>query len=515
MYVVGSEDNGAGFLDWRIEKRRLDTGAFDGGFGTGGVISGDTVTRRADGIAIDSTYMYIVGHRDASYDWRIEKRRLDTGALVAGFGTGGVVFGAAETFIAYDIAIDSNFMYVVGYELDGLNNEYFRVEKRSLDTGNLDAGFGAGGVITGPISTIGYAIAIDASDMYIVAGEGSTDWRIEKRSLSNGTLDGSFGTGGVVTSVPGEVPRDVKIRSTYLYIVGYETDGVDREWRIEKRRLDTGALDSGFGTSGVVTSTSGYRVFSVSLDAPYMYIAGDDDSPYNWRIEKRRLDTGALDNGFGNNGAVTSTNGQTTWDNAIDASSIYAIGWNSNPDWRIEKRRLDTGALRGDEIDVGSPLAALNTSATLSTPGSAFRLRLLMHIGISDLSLSGASFKLQYATRSGTCDAGFVGESYADVTALTSIAYFDNPTPADGWTLIPNVNDPTHGSDPIVTQTYEEANTLTNSVGAIAVGEDGMWDFALFDNSAPSSTAFCFRLVHSDGALFNTYSFIPEIITAP
>jgi hypothetical protein len=76
-----------------------------------------------------------------------------------------------------------------------------------------------------------------------------------------------------------------------------------------------------------------------------------------------------------------------------------------------------------------------------------------------------------------------------------------------------NQNDPMHGSDVIRLQSYEEANNLTNGMSAIAVGEDGMWDFALVDNTAPASTAYCFRLVESDGTTFDTYSVIPEITT--
>ncbi|MCK4692459.1 MAG: hypothetical protein KAT23_02450, partial [Anaerolineales bacterium] len=104
MYVVGAQGPDSNNLDWRIEKRRLDTGAYDTGFGTSGVVSGDAASRRADGIAIDATYMYVIGHRDSSYDWRIEKRTLATGAFDSGFGTSGVVSGASTTFIAYDIA---------------------------------------------------------------------------------------------------------------------------------------------------------------------------------------------------------------------------------------------------------------------------------------------------------------------------------------------------------------------------------------------------------------------------
>ncbi|MEK7652217.1 MAG: hypothetical protein AAB351_03415 [Patescibacteria group bacterium] len=167
-----------------------------------------------------------------------------------------------------------------------------------------------------------------------------------------------------------------------------------------------------------------------------------------------------------------------------------------------------------DSTDVGTALVAQDTAATLGSTGAAFRLRILLHIGANQLIASGQLFKLQFATQSGTCDTGFVGETYADVTAATVVAYNNNATPADDATLTANANDPTHGADTIVNQTYEELNTFTNSVAAIPSGQDGEWDFALFDNGATASTAYCLRAVKSDGTVLDTYTQIPQITTA-
>lgn len=167
-----------------------------------------------------------------------------------------------------------------------------------------------------------------------------------------------------------------------------------------------------------------------------------------------------------------------------------------------------------NSTDVGTALAAQDTAATLVSAGAAFRLRILLHIGANQLIASGQSFKLQFAQQSGTCDTAFSGETYADVTAATVIAYNNNATPADGATLTANANDPTHGADTIVNQTYEELNNFTNSVAAISSGQDGKWDFSLKDNGAAVGTAYCLRAVKSDGTVLNTYSVIPQITTA-
>lgn len=170
-----------------------------------------------------------------------------------------------------------------------------------------------------------------------------------------------------------------------------------------------------------------------------------------------------------------------------------------------------------DTTDVGTTLAGQDTAATLSSSGAAFRLRLLLHIDANQLIASGQSFKLQFVGKgTGTCasPSGGTPATYTDVTAATVIAYKNNATPADGATLTATSSDPTHGADTIVNQTYEELNNFTNSVAAIPSGQDGKWDFALFDNSAPISTSYCLRIVKSDGTALTTYTVYPEITTA-
>ena len=59
-------------------------------------------------------------------------------------------------------------------------------------------------------------------------------------------------------------------------------------------------------------------------------------------------------------------------------------------------------------------------------------------------------------------------------------------------------------------QASGEANRVTNSVAAI---QDGQWDFALVDHSAPEATPYCLRVVKADGTLLDTDTIIPELTT--
>ena len=163
-------------------------------------------------------------------------------------------------------------------------------------------------------------------------------------------------------------------------------------------------------------------------------------------------------------------------------------------------------------IDVGSPLnsVAQNTATTAPGEGIGFRLRLDAHVTTS--AASSGSFKLQYAQKSGTCDTSFTGETYNDVTASSPIAYYDNPIATDAMPLATNANDPTHSTDNVIKQEYQESGNF-DLVNSTAVGEDAMWDIALKDNGAPSTTSYCFRVVNSTGATISSYSVIPEITT--
>jgi hypothetical protein len=80
-----------------------------------------------------------------------------------------------------------------------------------------------------------------------------------------------------------------------MYVVGYDYSPKYCRWRIEKRSLTDGSLVSAFGTGGVVTSKPSVgwdRAYSIAIDSAAMYVAGRDRSPgeledWQWRIEKR------------------------------------------------------------------------------------------------------------------------------------------------------------------------------------------------------------------------------------
>src|SRR3989338_3264183 len=210
-------------------------------------------------------------------------------------------------------------MYVAGDERRTVTDYNWRIEKRNLGDGSLVSGFGVSGVATstGPsaFADVANSISIDASAgyMYVAGYEGQSgsdyNWRIEKRNLGDGSLVSAFGVSGVATSTgPGErndQANSISIDASagFMYVAGYETDSAGgTNWRIEKRNLGDGSLVSGFGVSGVATSSSpgtdDDQANSIAIDASagFMYVAGyevQSGSDYNWRVEKRNLGEGS------------------------------------------------------------------------------------------------------------------------------------------------------------------------------------------------------------------------------
>lgn len=533
-YVLGW-DNAPGNDQWRIEKRRLSDNSLVTAFDTDGVITTNPSANsdRGQEIEVDNSHIFVTGFDGSpgasDTQWRIEKRDKVTGALDSGFGTSGVITVNPSSGIdtIRDIVLDATYVYIAGIDANA-GDVQWQIEKRLKTTGALDTNFGTSGVLTvnpSARSDEPYSIDVQGSDVYIggwdeSVGVGDFQWRLEKRTKASGALVGGFGTGGVVTTNPSaniDLIREIKTNSTDIIIVGADESPGNRQWRIEKRSLSSGALVGAFGTSGVVTTnptSSADEAFAVDIDATDIYIGGEDFVPGDrqWRIEKRSLTNGGLDGTFGSSGVLTINPGSSN-DRIraldVDDTNVYIAGQAStsgNGEWRYQKVTKTNGTS-------GNPLAAQDTAYQLQDIGEIVRLRYLMTIDEAPLLSSGATFKLQFAARSGTCDTSFTGESYSDVTASTVISYYDNSVPSDGDPAIAAADDPSTGNT-INYQDYEELNNFTNSESAIPEGQDGFWDFALYDNGAPLATAYCFRVVESDNTLLDTYTVIPELTTA-
>ena len=151
--------------------------------------------------------------------------------------------------------------------------------------GTAVGSFGSGGVVSIRDYSMVRAMTIDSSAVFIAAqtpaSPSGSQWHIEKRSTSDGSLVAAFGSSGVIVGTFVGLPFGIVVHATAVYIAGYEVvagpSGNNTAWRIEKRDITDGTLIPGFGVGGVITSNpsdSSERPWSIAIDSTNLYVAG-------------------------------------------------------------------------------------------------------------------------------------------------------------------------------------------------------------------------------------------------
>ena len=319
-------------------------------------VSGDAIWTRTSNpstrpdqaydIAVDSTGLYVVGFDrspgDNDGEWRIEKRSLTTGAITWTQTYNPSIINGDE--VAYAVAVDSTGLYVAGGEFTGPSHSgILRIEKRSLTTGSVTW------AQTEPSAYNSYAsgVAVDSSGIYVVGSYlvGSYAWLIEKRSLTTGSI---IWTQTSNPSTSSDAAYAVVVDSTGLYVVGVDVSlgATNYEWRIEKRNLTTGSSIWN-QTENIGTCYDYAR--GVAVDSTGLYVVGNDCPPATtdgeWRIEKRNLSTGAI---IWTKTSNPSTRADSAYDVAVGSAGLYVVGFDGtggNSEWRIEKRKLGDGSI--------------------------------------------------------------------------------------------------------------------------------------------------------------------------
>jgi hypothetical protein len=305
------------------------------------------------GVKVDDSGVYIVGDdlSQGNTEWRIEKRSLTNGSLL----WTQVENTSADADSIWQVAVDDSGIYVVGYDSSPGDLEW-RIEKRNLadgellwtQTNNPSAG-----------ADFAYSVAVDASGIYIVGVDvytGDDEWRIEKRSLTDGEL---LWTQTSNPSAGVDWATGVVVDASGIYAVGYDTVPGDLEWRIEKRSLTDGKLLWTQMSNPTLGEASGIylgdRAFGVAADSSGIYVVGFDNSPapddVEWRIEKRSLTDGELL-------WAQTENLSPREDRAFSvtggSSGIYVVGFDSpgpgDLEWRVEKRSRADGSLLWTQI---------------------------------------------------------------------------------------------------------------------------------------------------------------------
>ena len=196
---------------------------------------------------------------------------------------------SAENDEALSVAVDDTGVYIVGNDVSpGEAIDQWRIQKRNLTDGSI---IWEETSDPSPASEMPLGVSVDDTGIYVVGYDQSPSsgiqWRIEKRSLTDGSLIPSFGTGGVATSHPStsdDEASGVAVDETGIYVVGFDQSLGDSEWRIEKRHLsapdfsisaDPSSISIAWGASGssTINITSRYG-FSDAVALSHSWFGG-------------------------------------------------------------------------------------------------------------------------------------------------------------------------------------------------------------------------------------------------
>ncbi len=200
--------------------------------------------------------------------WSFTTTGEPSGSLDSSFGSGGIVttvFGSLND-VARALAIQSDGKLVVaGYAYIGSTID-FAMARYNTD-GSLDSTFGTGGIVTTPIGAshdYGYALAIQADGKIVVAGFatfGTADIAVVRYD-TDGSLDTSFGGTGKVTTPIGtgdDYGTAIGIQSDGKIVVAgsaYMGTTNNNDFAVVRYNTD-GSLDTSFGSGGKVTTPIG------------------------------------------------------------------------------------------------------------------------------------------------------------------------------------------------------------------------------------------------------------------
>ena len=453
---------------------------------TGVVIDPTSGLDYARSIVIAGNYIYVAGDQNpGDQEWAIRKLSKTDGAL--SWATTIDPTTGNDFIQAIAITSTPSHVFVAGYHQPGSTS--WRIQKI-----NASDGSNSGGWVTSIVGGVAYSIAITSTPSHVfVAGSSG---RVQKINASDGSI-----AGGWVTSIlAGGNIRSIVSSDNYLYLASEAISG-DKYWHIQKINASDGSTAGGWITTIDPTIADDVAIAIAITSTPsHVFVAGSESTGAKWRVQKINASDGSTAGGW------TTTSDPTSRSDAIgamtiDSNYLYIAGGQNSGAWRIEKRRQSDGS-----SDWGEPLAAQDTAYTLASAGQEFRVRMLLEVGGYQLAASGQNFKLQYASTTDTCDSP-IGGTWVDVSASTEISFKNNAIPSDNDIAATSTDyDPSHSGHTIRVQTYQEANNFTNANNAIAVGEDGLWDFALYDNSSREGVTYCMRALESDGTPLNTYN---------
>lgn len=231
--------------------------------------------------------------------------------------------------------------------------------------GTLDGSFNPGGALPGVIALTNpnfsfNSIALQPDGKIVAAGQAynGKDWDfLMERFLPGGTLDTTFGTGGVVTTAfkgkSNDTVAAVTLQSDGKIVVAGQVGGI---WTVA-RYTPQGQLDTAFNRTGYITTSfsnnpnGGGEPTSVAIDSNGRVVAAGQVVPaganrYDFAVT-RYTTTGTLDTSFGGTGKVLVDfgGGDRADSLAIQPDGKIVLGGEGGPDHFSLARLNPNGSL--------------------------------------------------------------------------------------------------------------------------------------------------------------------------
>ncbi len=260
------------------------------------------------------------------------------GSLDPSFGTGGIAmpyFGNVKN-IAFALAIQSdNKIVVSGYSNSGGNDAFELVRYNA--NGTLDASFGTGGIVNHPIGLYGgraFAVAIQQDGKIIQGGFGyynTSNNFVMVRYNTNGVVDSTFGVNGVSVSMPGDHEAEINalkiLPGGKIIAVGQSHITTNNDFAVARYKTN-GILDSTFGTNGYTTKDINNNAdmgFATDIQPDgKIVVAGNTVSGSNWVFAVMRF------NADGTLDTQFGTNGIDTLEAGGHGSEAYGVKVQTN-----------------------------------------------------------------------------------------------------------------------------------------------------------------------------------------
>jgi uncharacterized delta-60 repeat protein len=315
-------------------------------------------------IVVDSSGKYIIaGVSIISGAPIVTVVRYNTdGTIDTSFGSSGIatkrIFSSAG---AYDVALQSSGKIVTaGFTVNAGIRE-FALMRFNTD-GSLDTTFNGSGTIATAIGhdSCAYAVAIQTNNRIIAAGVSNNQFALAR--YINGSLDTSFGSSGIVTTTIGSSAQinDVVLQSNGKIIaVGF----ADNQFALARYNTN-GTLDTTFGSGGIVTTSIGTTANANSIalqNNGQIIVAGNSDTGV---IIVRYNTDGSIDTSFGANGIINFPDSN----NAPDIFGISDINIANDAGIQYTKLNLENSIMDSD-ISVNAAIAN-SKLAPLASPGT-------------------------------------------------------------------------------------------------------------------------------------------------